>query len=132
MPKELRTGLRGEATLVVGAQDTAQAVGSGTVDVLGTPVLIALMERAAVASLTSVLPADQTSVGTEIHVRHIAPTPPGMRVTAQAMLIEIDGRRLRFRVTAQDEVETIAEGEHTRVLVNVERFLDRAQAKQGR
>ena len=132
MPKELRTGLRGEATLVVGAQDTAQAVGSGTVDVLGTPVLIALMERAAVASLTSVLPADQTSVGTEIHVRHIAPTPPGMRVTAQAMLIEIDGRRLRFRVTAQDEVETIAEGEHTRVLVNVERFLDRAQAKQER
>ncbi|NOZ28972.1 MAG: thioesterase family protein [Chloroflexi bacterium] len=132
MPKELRTGLRGEATLVVSAQDTAQAVGSGTVDVLGTPVLIALMERAAVASLAPVLPADQTSVGTEIHVRHIAPTPPGMRVTAQATLIEIDGRRLRFRVTAQDEVETIAEGEHTRVLVNVERFLDRVQAKQGR
>ncbi len=125
----VRPGLTGEASLVVGESDTAEAVGSGAVAVLGTPVLVALVERAAVAALASALPPGQTSVGTVIELRHTAPTPPGLSVTARAELTAVEGRRLRFRVTAWDEIEQVAEGWHIRVIVDQERFLHRALAK---
>lgn len=131
MAEHPTVGLKGQASMIVGEDDTARVVGSGAVDVLGTPIVVALMERAAVAALAGALPAGKTSVGTEIQVQHTAPTPPGLQVTAEATLTHIDGRRLQFEIMVSDEVEVIARGTHTRVIVDLERFRQRADAKQA-
>jgi len=125
----LKAGLTGEAELVVGEEHTAPHVGSGKVHVLATPVMVNLMEAAALAAAERFLPAGHQSLGTHLDVRHIAATPVGMRVRARAELVAIDGRNLTFRVTAEDEREPIGDGTHVRVVVNVARFDQRAQAK---
>ena len=125
----LHVGLKGAAELVVGEQHTAPKVGSGRVHVLATPVMINLIEAAALAAVEHLLPAGQQSLGTHLDVRHYAATPVGMRVSAEAELIRIDGRLLTFRVTAADAVETIGEGTHERVVVTLERFDQRVQKK---
>ena len=127
--ENLTIGLTGAAQLVVGEQHTAPHVGSGKVRVLATPVMVNLMEAAALAAAERFLPAGHQSLGTHLDVRHIAATPVGMRVTARAELLKIDGRNLTFRVEAEDERELIGDGTHTRVVVNVARFDQRAQAK---
>jgi predicted thioesterase len=99
------------------------------VRVLATPVMVNLMEAAALAAAERFLPAGHQSLGTHLDVRHIAATPVGMRVSARAELVKIDGRNLIFRVTAEDERELIGDGTHMRVVVNVARFDQRAQAK---
>lgn len=109
--------------------NTAQAMGSGLVPVYATPALVALLEEAAVNALKPLLEAGKTSVGTRIEVSHLAATPIGMIVRAQATLSVVDGRRLVFDVVAHDEVERIAEGIHERVLVDGQRFLARVQEK---
>jgi fluoroacetyl-CoA thioesterase len=125
----LRTGMSGSASLVVAEAHTAPHVGSGKVHVLATPVMVNLMEAAALDAAERYLPAGHQSLGTRLDVRHIAATPVGLRVTARAELVGIDGRYLTFRVEAHDERELIGDGTHTRVVVNVERFDQRAQAK---
>ena len=125
----LTLGLRGSAELVVGEQHTAPKVGSGRVHVLATPVMINLIEAAALAAVEHLLPTGQQSLGTHLDVRHYAATPVGMRVSAEAELVKIDGRLLTFRVTAADAVETIGEGTHERVVVTLERFDQRVQKK---
>jgi predicted thioesterase len=125
----LRTGMSGSASLVVAEAHTAPHVGSGKVHVLATPVMVNLMEAAALDAAERYLPAGHQSLGTRLDVRHIAATPGGLRVTARAELVGIDGRYLTFRVEAHDERELIGDGTHTRVVVNVERFDQRAQAK---
>ena len=125
----LRTGMSGSASLVVAEAHTAPHVGSGKVHVLATPVMVNLMEAAALDAAERYLPAGHQSLGTRLEVRHIAATPVGMRVTARAELIRIDGRYLTFQVAAHDERELIGDGTHTRVVVNVDRFDQRAQAK---
>ena len=125
----LALGLTGEAEVAVTEADTAARWGSGHVPVLGTPALVALMERSAVEAVAGHLPIGQTSVGGRIDVHHLAPTPVGMRVRARAELIEVDGRRLRFSVEAWDEAERIGEATHMRFIVNTERFVARASAK---
>lgn len=127
---ELVPGLTGEIETVVTEDDTAARWGSGLVPVFGTPALVGLMEGAAVQSLEGRLPPGQTSVGGRIDVRHLAATPVGMRVRARAELVEVEGRRLEFRVEAWDEVEQIGKATHERFVVGVERFIARAQAKQ--
>lgn len=127
--ENLTIGLTGAAQLVVGEQHTAPHVGSGKVRVLATPVMVNLMEAAALAAAERFLPAGHQSLGTHLDVRHIAATPVGMRVTARAELVKIDGRNLIFRVEAEDERELIGDGTHMRVVVNVARFDQRAQAK---
>ena len=122
-------GLTGEIEAVVTEDDTAARWGSGLVPVLGTPTLVGLMEGAAVQALEGRLPPSQTSVGGRIDVRHLAATPVGLRVRARAELVEVDGRRLLFRVEAWDEVERIGEATHERFIVGVERFIARAKAK---
>ena len=122
-------GLTGEIEVVVTEDDTAARWGSGLVPVFGTPALVGLMEGAAVQALEGCLPQGQTSVGGRIDVRHLAATPVGMRVRARAELVEVEGRRLLFRVEAWDEVERIGEATHERFVVGVERFVARAQAK---
>ncbi|HEX6121631.1 MAG TPA: thioesterase family protein, partial [Ktedonobacterales bacterium] len=121
----LAVGMRGEASLVVDEARTAEAVGAGGVRVFGTPAMIALMENAAWRLVQPELEAGETTVGTAVEIRHLAATPVGMRVTATAELIEIEGRRLVFRVAARDERGPIGEGRHERMRVQLDRFLAR-------
>lgn len=122
-------GLRAELEFTVQSDDTADRWGSGLVPVFSTPALVGRMEQAAVQALQGHLPKGQTSVGGRIDVRHLAPTPVGMRVTVTAELFEVDGRRLVFRVTASDERESIGEAIHERFLVDEARFMKRVAEK---
>lgn len=122
-------GLRGEVELVVGEEHTAPRIGSGKVHVLATPVMINLIEAAALAAVEHLLPAGCQSLGTQLDVRHIAATPVGMRVTASAEVVAVEGRTISFRVEARDERELIGDGSHDRVVVNVARFDERVQRK---
>jgi len=126
---ELKPGLVGEATLIVEEKHTARHLGSGGVNVLATPIMIALMEEAGRNAVERWLEPGQLTVGASLDVRHLAPTPMGMKVTARAELLAVDGRRLTFRVEAHDERETVGEGTHVRAIINLERFLTRVQAK---
>jgi fluoroacetyl-CoA thioesterase len=127
----LRPGLTGSAEIVVGEEHTAPFVGSGRVRVLATPVMINLMEAAALDAVEKLLPAGHQSLGIRLDVRHYAATPVGMRVRVTAELVKVDGRTLDFRVEARDEKEAIGDGLHQRVVVNVERFDARVQRKIG-
>ncbi len=109
----------------------ASAVGSGLLDVLSTPSMIGLMEGAAATAVAPLLPDGSVSVGVRVDVRHLAATPLGMAVRARAELIEIDGRRLTFRVEAFDAHEKIGEGVHERAIVEPARLLARVNAKRG-
>lgn len=118
----LETGIMGEASIEVSEDLTAAALGSGNVNVFSTPAMIALMEAAAVNALNGQLEEGQTSVGTSLNVKHLAATPIGVMVKAQATLKEIDGRRLVFEVSASDSYEKIGEGTHERFIVDLARF----------
>ena len=107
---------------VVIAANTAKAVGSGSLDVFATPMMIALMERAACEVLSEGLDDGQTSVGTNITVDHTAAGPIGMKVTATATITFVYGRKITFEVSANDEVGEIGKGTHTRVIVDAEKF----------
>jgi predicted thioesterase len=114
---------------MVDGQRLASAYGSGSVDVYATPAMIGLMEQAAVNAVDHLLPPGQSSVGTRVDVQHLAATPPGVEVHARAELTAVDGRRLTFRVEAFDRAEKIGSGTHERVIVDLARLLERAQAK---
>jgi fluoroacetyl-CoA thioesterase len=131
MSDGLRPGLVGEARVVVDQSNLASAYASGAVDVFATPAMIGLMEHAAIEAVESFLPEGSASVGSHLDVRHLAATPPGLEVRARAELLEIDGRRLRFRIEAFDPVEKIGEGSHERVIVELSRLIARADAKRG-
>jgi fluoroacetyl-CoA thioesterase len=126
---DLKPGLTGHASLVVAEEHTAPRIGSGRVHVLATPVMINLIEAAALEAIEQRLPPGHQSLGTVLKVRHIAATPVGMRVTASAEVIAVDGRAVRFRVEARDEKELIGDGTHERVVVNVAKFDERVQRK---
>jgi fluoroacetyl-CoA thioesterase len=123
------TGLKGTAELVVGPEHTAPRIGSGRVAVLATPVMINLIEAAALAAVEYLLAPGHQSLGIHLDVRHFAATPVGLQVTASAEVIGVEGRTITFRVAARDEREPIGDGTHQRVVVNVERFDARAQRK---
>jgi predicted thioesterase len=129
LPETLRPGLRGAVELTVRDEHTAPHVGSGRVKVLATPVVINLLEAAALAAVEHLLPPGHQSLGTDLSVRHFAATPVGMRVYAEAELVGVDGRTLRFDVSARDEKEPISAGGHERVVVNVARFDQRMEKK---
>ena len=128
-PATLRPGLTGSTEILVGTRDTAPHVGSGKVKVLATPVMVSLMEEAALNAVEGLLPSGHQTVGTRLDITHTAATPVGMRVTARAELTRIEGRRLVFSVSAADEKEVIGEGVHERIVINVARFDQRAQEK---
>ncbi len=123
---KLSIGMSGIASRTISDTDTAKAVGSGTVEVCATPVLSAVMEAAAVKAIASALTEGTTSVGIRITISHQAPTPVGGTVTARAVLTEIDGRRLSFKILATDEVGEIGEAEHERFLVDEAVFMAKA------
>ena len=122
-------GLRGESTVVVTEERTAQALGSGDLAVFGTPAMVALMEAAAVQALAGALAEGETTVGTGIEVSHLAATPVGKEVRAEAFLIGVEGRKLTFSVSAHDDRQKIGEGTHRRAIVTRDRFLAKVGEK---
>jgi predicted thioesterase len=126
----LKPGLLGTATLVVGEEHTAPRLGSGRAPVLATPIMIALMEAAAIDCVERLLAEGQESLGVRIQVDHTAGTPVGLAVTATAELEEVDGRKLVFYVEARDAREVIGKGRHERVVVDAERFRAKVRAKR--
>ena len=123
----LQTGLTASVAIVVGDDDTAAAIGAGDVPVLATPRLVALCEQAAVAAIDGQLPAGATTVGMRVQFDHLMPTSVGMPITAEATLEKVSGRRLTFTVSASDHRGLVAAGRVTRVIVDIERFLDKAR-----
>ena len=123
----LQTGLTASVEMVVADDDTAIAFRSGSVAVLATPRLVALCEEAAIEAIEGELEAGSTSVGMRVQFDHLAPTMVGAPVTAEATLEKVAGRRLTFTVSASDPRGLIAAGKVTRVVVDVERFLDKAR-----
>jgi fluoroacetyl-CoA thioesterase len=126
---EFTMGLTGEASVPVDGSNTAKTMGSGELEVFATPSMIALMEKAATNALKELMPAGSTSVGTMINVKHSAATPMGTKVTAKAVLTEVDGKRLVFTVEAFDEKEKIGEGRHERFIINIDRFMAKTNGK---
>ncbi len=118
----IHAGLIGEKTLVVEARHTAGHLGSGGAPVYATPMMALAMEEAALSAVDPLLEAGKATVGYSLDIRHLAATPIGMRVTARAELISIDGKMLTFRVEAFDERERIGEGTHVRAIIDMERF----------
>ena len=127
----LEIGIRGRAETVVCAQNTAASMGSGNLEVFATPFMVALMEEASQRSVASFLEEGQSTVGTKLSVSHDAATPLGMKVWAESLLTEIDGRRLVFEVRAFDECGPIGQGTHERFIIKQQRFLERVEAKKA-
>jgi len=125
----LKEGLSGSASMIVGEEHTAPRVGSGRVHVLATPVMINLMEAAALDAVEPLLPPGHQSLGTHLNVGHYAATPVGMGLRASAVVTKVEGRTVEFRVEAFDDKERVGDGTHARVVVNVERFDQRVQRK---
>src|SRR5689334_21345914 len=125
----IRPGLIGTAEIVVAPEHTAPRVGSGRIAVLATPVMINVIEAAALNAVEHLLPAGHQSLGIHLDVRHFAATPIGMLVRATAEFMGLEGRTMAFHVEAHDEKEPIGGGTHRRVIVNVARFDDRVQKK---
>lgn len=125
----IAAGLTGTAQIVVGPEHTAPFVGSGRIAVLATPVMINLIEAAALAAVEHLLPSGHQSLGIQLDVSHTAATPVGLRVTATAEVSQVQGRSITFRVAARDEFEPIGGGTHKRIVVSVSRFDERVQRK---
>ena len=125
-------GLAGTAEIVVGPEHTAPFVGSGRIAVLATPVMINLIEAAALAAVEHHLPAGHQSLGIHLDVSHTAATPVGLRVTATAEVVHVEGRTVTFRVEARDEIEPIGGGKHVRFVVEKAKTFERLRAKAAK
>ena len=126
----LTVGLKGRCEALVTDTNTALAMGSGALPVLATPMMVALMEGAAVDALKGHLAEGEDTVGTGLEISHDAATPVGMKAWAEAELTAVEGRALTFSVTAYDEAGPIGKGTHRRFVVGAERFLAKAQGKK--
>ena len=126
---EITVGMKGEVSTSVEREDTALEVGSGSLLVYATPCMVALMEGAACEAISAALPEEKTSVGIELNITHIAATPVGLDVRAEAEVTAVEGSIITFQVTAYDEAGKIGEGTHKRAVINTQRFLDKAYAK---
>ncbi len=126
---EITVGLKGEVATVAEREDTALEVGSGSLLVYSTPCMVALMEGAACEAIEECLADTKTSVGTELNISHLSATPVGLEVRAEAEVTAVEGNTVTFKVTAYDEAGKIGEGTHKRVIVSIQRFLDKAYDK---
>lgn len=122
-------GMKGEVQSFVEKEDTAAQVGSGSLLVYATPCMVAMMEGAACEAIAQGLSENETTVGIELNIQHLAATPVGMEVRAEATVTAVEGKIITFEVEAFDEAGTIGKGTHKRALVNTQRFLDKAYAK---
>lgn len=128
----IEIGVKGEEEMVVGQEDLASMMGNIGAEVLSTHRVVLLMELASRNAIKASLPEGKMTVGTFIQIRHLAATPLGSKVRAEAHLKAIDGRRLIFNVTAYDEFEKIAEGENEHLIVSIDKFLARIERKSFR
>ena len=125
-------GIKGEGELLVTESNTAEALGSGSLAVLATPAMISLMEKTARLSVAPFLEEGQSTVGTLVNVKHLAASPVGMKIRCTTELIDIDRRRLVFKVECYDGSGLIGEGEHERFIIDEEKFMAKASAKLDR
>ena len=126
---EITVGMKGEVSTLVEREDTASVVGSGSLLVYATPCMVALMEGAACEAIAEALDETKTTVGTELAISHISATPVGLEVRAEAEVISVEGKVITFEVRAFDEAGEIGKGTHKRVIVNSQKFLDKAYTK---
>ena len=126
---EITVGMKAEVSTTVEREDTAKDVGSGDLLVYATPCMVALMEGAACEAIAEALTENQTTVGTALNIEHISATPVGLDVRAEAEVTAVEGKVITFAVRAYDEAGEIGRGSHQRVIVNSQKFLDRAYAK---
>lgn len=126
---EITVGLKGEAGTLAEREDTAKEVGSGDLLVYATPCMAALMEGAACDALADYLEEGQTSVGISLSIDHISATPVGLEVRAEAEVTAVEGKTVTFQVQAFDEAGPIGRGTHKRVIVNSQKFLEKAYSK---
>ena len=129
MEFDLKAGISYTAKQKVAYADTAAKYGSGLVEVFATPAMIALMENAALKTVLPYLDDEHNTVGFEVNVRHLKPTPIGMEVQCTATLTEIEGKKLVFKLEANDEEGKIGEGTHTRYIINAKKFMDKLNQK---
>ena len=127
--KEITKGATGTSELTVSEKELAVNVGSGSLEVFATPVMVMLMEKAACNCVSEYLEGDETTVGTEMNVKHVSATPNKMKVCAEAELIEVNGREFVFSVKAYDQAGVIGEGIHKRFLVYGEKFTAKTNSK---
>lgn len=123
MSEMLVPGIKLTTTKTVGKNDTAAVYGSGLLDVLSTPAMIALMEQTAMKAVEAYLNEGEGTVGTEVNIKHLRATPVGMSVTCTATLSQVNGRRLLFHVEASDEKGKIGEGFHERFIIDSDKFM---------
>ena len=126
---EITVGLKAEVFTLAEREDTAREVGSGDLLVYATPCMVALMEGAACEAIAGHLKETETTVGTMLNIEHIAATPVGLEVRAEAEVIAVEGKVITFQVAAFDEAGQIGKGTHKRVIVNSQKFLDKAYDK---
>ena len=126
---EITVGMKGEVCTLVEREDTAAEVGSGSLLVYATPCMVALMEGAACEAIEEALGESQTTVGTELCIQHLSATPVGLEVRAEAEVTAVDGKVITFCVTAYDEAGEIGKGTHKRVIINSQKFLEKAYSK---
>ena len=126
---EITVGMKGEVATLAEREDTAKEVGSGSLLVYATPYMVALMEGAACEAIEEALSENQTTVGTELNIQHISATPVGLEVRAEAEVIAVEGKVITFAVKAFDEAGEIGNGTHKRVIVNTQKFLEKAYDK---
>ena len=122
-------GKEREEVFVVSREDTALVIGSGTLEVLATPRLIAMMENVAMKIVQDELETNSTTVGTKININHVAATPVGCSVRVSAIITNVNGRKIEYRVSAYDDAGKVADGTHERYIVDVARFLSKFQGK---
>lgn len=127
----METGIKGRQEIVVTEEITASAMGSGSIEVYGTPAMILLIEETAKKSVAEALEDGFGTVGTELNIKHLAATPVGMKVWCETELMEVDGRRLLFNATVYDECGKIGEGTHERFIVDNFKFQEKANNKLG-
>ena len=126
---EITIGMKGQAFTDVERADTAKEVGSGDLLVYATPCMVALMEGAACEAIAEALKETETTLGTMLNIEHTSATPVGLEVRAEAAVINVEGKVITFEVTAYDEIGDIGHGVHKRVIVNSQKFLDKAYSK---
>ena len=126
---EITVGMKGEAATLVEREDTAKEVGSGDLLVYATPCMVALMEGAACEAIAGALSDTQTTVGTALNIEHVSATPVGLEVRAEAEVTAVEGKVLTCDVRAFDESGEIGKGTHKRVIVNSQKFLEKAYNK---
>ncbi|KAB3534406.1 thioesterase [Alkaliphilus pronyensis] len=125
----LKIGMKSKIEIIVKQKDTAEEFGSGGVKVLATPLMIGLMEKAAMEAVDPHLPTGLATVGTNVNVSHLGATPVDMKAYATAELIDINGKKLTFKVEAFDEKEMIGKGTHDRYIIDLEKFISKAISK---